>query len=196
VLANILIVEDETLEAMNLKTSLQLMGYNVLAIASRGDEAVEKAKKLKPDLILMDVILKGDMDGIEAAEIVKKLKIPVIYITALPDDATVNRAILSEPYGYLIKPFDDRKLKVSIEVALYKNQMEKKVKKSNKGFYKVIFENTGTSTVIIEEDMTLSLVNMEFSHLTGYSNKIMASAAFSKIVLNFFLDFSISFLDL
>jgi PAS domain S-box-containing protein len=171
VLANILIVEDETVEAMNLKTSLQLMGYNVLAIASRGDEAVEKAKKLKPDLILMDVILKGDMDGIEAAEIVKKLKIPVIYITALPDDATVNRALLSEPYGYLIKPFDDRKLKVSIEVALYKNQMEKKVKKSNKGFYKVIFENTGTSTVIIEEDMTLSLVNTEFSQLTGYSKK-------------------------
>ncbi|BDZ66735.1 PAS domain S-box protein [Methanobacterium ferruginis] len=170
-LANILIVEDETVEAMNLKTSLQLMGYNVLAIASRGDEAVEKAKKLKPDLILMDVILKGDMDGIEAAEIVKKLKIPVIYITALPDDATVNRALLSEPYGYLIKPFDDRKLKVSIEVALYKNQMEKKVKKSNKGFYKVIFENTGTSTVIIEEDMTLSLVNTEFSQLTGYSKK-------------------------
>jgi PAS domain S-box-containing protein len=171
VLANILIVEDETVEAMNLKTSLQLMGYNVLAIASRGDEAVEKAKKLKPDLILMDVILKGDMDGIEAAEIVKKLKIPVIYITALPDDATVNRALLSEPYGYLIKPFDDRKLKVSIEVALYKNQMEKKVKKSNKSFYKVIFENTGTSTVIIEEDMTLSLVNTEFSQLTGYSKK-------------------------
>ena len=170
-LANILIVEDETVEAMNLKTSLQLMGYNVLAIASRGDEAVEKAKKLKPDLILMDVILKGDMDGIEAAEIVKKLKIPVIYITALPDDATVNRALLSEPYGYLIKPFDDRKLKVSIEVALYKNQMEKKVKKSNKSFYKVIFENTGTSTVIIEEDMTLSLVNTEFSQLTGYSKK-------------------------
>ncbi|MCC7551467.1 MAG: PAS domain S-box protein [Methanobacterium sp.] len=170
-MANILIVEDETVEAMNLKTSLQLMGYNVLAIASRGDEAVEKAKKLKPDLILMDVILKGDMDGIEAAEIVKKLKIPVIYITALPDDATVNRALLSEPYGYLIKPFDDRKLKVSIEVALYKNQMEKKVKKSNKSFYKVIFENTGTSTVIIEEDMTLSLVNTEFSQLTGYSKK-------------------------
>ncbi len=148
-MAHILIVEDESVEAMNLKNSLQIMGYDVLGVASRGAEAIEKAKKLSPDLILMDVILQGDMDGIEAAKHIKKLKIPIIYLTALPDDDTVNRALLSEPYGYIIKPYDDRKLKISIEVALYKDRMQKRLKKTQEDYYQTIFENTGTATVII-----------------------------------------------
>ncbi|HOI40778.1 MAG TPA: histidine kinase dimerization/phosphoacceptor domain -containing protein [Methanobacterium sp.] len=170
-MAHILIVEDESVEAMNLKNSLQIMGYDVLGVASRGAEAIEKAKKLKPDLILMDVILQGDMDGIEAAKHIKKLKIPIIYLTALPDDDTVNRALLSEPYGYIIKPYDNRKLKISIEVALYKDRMQKRLKKTQEDYYQTIFENTGTATVIIEEDKTLSLVNTEFANLTGYSKE-------------------------
>ena len=167
-MANILVVEDEAVEAMNLKKSLQSMGYNVAAIASSGDEAIHKAKILKPDLILMDVILKGNMDGIEASKVINIYKIPIIFITALPDDATVHRALLSEPYGYILKPYDNRKLKIAIEVALYKNEMDKKFKKSQKNYYETIFENTGTATAIIEENKTLSLVNMEFTHLTGY----------------------------
>ena len=167
-LANILLVEDEMVEAMNIKISLQSMGYDVVAIASYGEEAVEKAQNLKPDLILMDIILKGSMDGIAAANAISKLGIPVIYITALPDDATVNRALLSAPYGYLIKPFNTRKLKISIEVALYKKQMENKLKQSQDNYYQTIFENTSSATIIIEENKLISLVNMEFSTLTGY----------------------------
>jgi len=167
-LANILLVEDEMVEAMNLKRSLQSMNYNVVAIASYGEEAVEKAKKLKPDLILMDIILKGSMDGITAAKAISKLEIPVIYVTALPDDATINRALISAPYGYLIKPFDFRKLKISIEVALYKKKMENKLKRSQDYYYQTIFENTGAATIIVEENNLISLVNMEFSSLTGY----------------------------
>ncbi len=167
-LANILLVEDEMVEAMNLKRSLQSMDYDVVALASYGEEAVEKAKTLKPDLILMDIILKGSMDGIAAAKAISKLEIPVIYITALPDDATVNRALISAPYGYLIKPFDIRKLKISIEVALYKKQMENKLKQSQDNYYQTIFENTSAATIIVEENMLISLVNIEFSALTGY----------------------------
>lgn len=167
-MANILLVEDEMVEAMNLKRSLQSMDYDVVALASYGEEAVEKAKTLKPDLILMDIILKGSMDGIAAAKAISKLEIPVIYITALPDDATVNRALISAPYGYLIKPFDIRKLKISIEVALYKKQMENKLKQSQDNYYQTIFENTSAATIIVEENMLISLVNIEFSALTGY----------------------------
>ncbi|MFA0834752.1 MAG: PAS domain S-box protein [Methanobacterium formicicum] len=167
-MANILLVEDEMVEAMNIKISLQSMGYDVVAIASYGEEAVEKAQNLKPDLILMDIILKGSMDGIAAANAISKLGIPVIYITALPDDSTVNRALLSAPYGYLIKPFNTRKLKISIEVALYKKQMENKLKQSQDNYYQTIFENTSSATIIIEENKLISLVNMEFSTLTGY----------------------------
>ncbi|EKF85736.1 PAS domain S-box protein [Methanobacterium formicicum] len=167
-MANILLVEDEMVEAMNIKISLQSMGYDVVAIASYGEEAVEKAQNLKPDLILMDIILKGSMDGIAVANAISKLGIPVIYITALPDDSTVNRALLSAPYGYLIKPFNTRKLKISIEVALYKKQMENKLKQSQDNYYQTIFENTSSATIIIEENKLISLVNMEFSTLTGY----------------------------
>jgi len=170
-LAKILLVEDEMVEAMNLKRSLQSMGYDVVAIASYGEEAIEKANQLKPDIILMDIILKGNMDGITVAKAISKLEIPVIYITALPDDATVNRALISAPYGYLVKPYDIRKLKISIEVALYKKQMENKLKQSQENYYQTIFENTGAATVIIEENKLISLVNVEFTYLTGYSKE-------------------------
>ena len=170
-MAKILLVEDEMVEAMNLKRSLQSMGYDVVAIASYGEEAIEKANQLKPDIILMDIILKGNMDGITVAKAISKLEIPVIYITALPDDATVNRALISAPYGYLVKPYDIRKLKISIEVALYKKQMENKLKQSQENYYQTIFENTGAATVIIEENKLISLVNVEFTYLTGYSKE-------------------------
>jgi PAS domain S-box-containing protein len=181
-LAKILLVEDEMVEAMNLKRSLQAMGYDVMAIASYGEEAIEKANTLKPDIILMDILLKGKMDGITAAQAISKHEIPVIYISALPDDATVNRALISAPYGYLVKPYDIRKLKISIEVALYKKQMENKLKQSQETYYQTIFENTGAATVIIEENKLISLVNMQFTSLTGYSkNEIEGKMEWTEI---------------
>jgi len=154
-------------EAMSTAKSLQSMGYQVLAVASYGEEAIEKAHELKPDIILMDIILKGSMDGIEVARAISKLEIPVIYITAIPDDATINRALLSAPYGYLIKPLDDFKLKISIEVALYKKLMEDKLKQSQENYYQTIFENTGTATAIINENMYIEMVNTGFETISG-----------------------------
>ncbi len=158
-------------EAMSTAKNLQSMGYQVVAVASYGEEAIGKANELKPDIILMDIILKGSMDGIEVARAISKLEIPVIYITAIPDDATINRALLSAPYGYLIKPLDDFKLKISIEVALYKKLMEDKLKQSQESYYQTIFENTGAANIIVEENKLISLVNTEFSSLTGYSKE-------------------------
>ncbi|AXV40592.1 PAS domain S-box protein [Methanobacterium sp. BAmetb5] len=170
-MAKILLVEDEMVEAMSTAKNLQSMGYQVVAVASYGEEAIGKANELKPDIILMDIILKGSMDGIEVARAISKLEIPVIYITAIPDDATINRALLSAPYGYLIKPLDDFKLKISIEVALYKKLMEDKLKQSQENYYQTIFENTGAANIIVEENKLISLVNTEFSSLTGYSKE-------------------------
>ena len=170
-MAKILLVEDEMVEAMSTAKSLQSMGYQVVSVASYGEEAIEKAHELKPDIILMDIILKGSMDGIDVARAISKLEIPVIYITAIPDDATINRALLSAPYGYLVKPLDDFKLKISIEVALYKKLMEDKLKQSQENYYQTIFENTGAANIIVEENKLISLVNTEFSSLTGYSKE-------------------------
>lgn len=167
-MARILIVEDESIEAMNLKNSLHSMNHEVIYTASSGEEAVEKTLELEPDLILMDIVLKGDMNGIDAAKAIKPLNIPLIYLTAYSDDITLDKALAGEPYGYIIKPFDNRKLKLSIEVALYKNKIEKRFKNYHETYYQTIFENSGTALGIIDEKKVLSRVNMEFAVLTGY----------------------------
>lgn len=123
----ILIVEDEIIVAMGVEQKLLDLEYNVVGIVDTGEDAVKRAHQLKPDLILMDIVLKGEMDGIEAAQqIHDDLDIPIIYLTAYSDDAVLKRARITEPYGYMIKPFRKNEVKAYIEVALYKHKSEKK----------------------------------------------------------------------
>ncbi|HIE83952.1 MAG TPA: response regulator [Dehalococcoidia bacterium] len=110
---SLLVVEDEVLVARDIKARLTRMGYNVLDTAMKGQEAVEKALALKPDLILMDIHLADEIDGIEAAiRIKKELDVPVIFCTAYADEETLDRAKISEPFGYVLKPFDNRELEI------------------------------------------------------------------------------------
>lgn len=123
--ATILIVEDEAVTSMDIRKSLIEMGYSVCAIATTGELAVRKAGELHPDLILMDIMLAGKMNGIEAAEEIKKqFRIPVVYLTAYSDDSFLAKAKLTEPFGYILKPFRELELKTTIEMALYKFAME------------------------------------------------------------------------
>jgi CheY-like chemotaxis protein len=120
-----MIVEDIWLIANDLKESLGKLGYTVTAIVSSGEDAVKKAGEEMPDLILMDIVLSGRMDGIEAAEKIRSATdIPVIYLTAYSDETKLGRAKVTEPFGYLIKPVNDRELHTTIEMALYRNKME------------------------------------------------------------------------
>ncbi|MFT6519072.1 MAG: CheY-like chemotaxis protein, partial [Candidatus Azotimanducaceae bacterium] len=118
----LLLVEDEVLVARDITARLTRMGYEVIGSATRGLEAVEKALSLRPDLILMDINLKDEMDGVEAAiRIRHQYDVPVIFCTAYSNDATLERAKVSEPYGYVLKPFDNRELNTNIEITLYKH---------------------------------------------------------------------------
>jgi len=122
----ILVVEDEIIIANDIKNVLTQQGYDVLDLAHSGEDAVRKALELKPDLILMDIMLKGNLDGIEAsARINEKENIPIVYLTALSDDATLKRAKITEPFGYIVKPFDAKELHSVIEIGLYKRRMER-----------------------------------------------------------------------
>lgn len=127
----ILVVEDENIVALDIKNRLKKLGYSVPSIASTGEEAVKKAEITSSDLVLMDIMLKGDMDGIEAAEKIRELyDIPVIYLTAYADDKILERAKLTQPYGYISKPFKEKDLRTNIEMALHKHKMEKTEEKN------------------------------------------------------------------
>ncbi|HHV25176.1 MAG TPA: response regulator [Methanosarcina sp.] len=121
----ILIVEDEHIVAMGIKRMLKSLGYTVTGVASSGEDAISKAESTFPDVVLMDIMLKGDMDGVEAArEIRDKFDVPVVYLTAYSDSKILERAKRTEPFGYIIKPFDEKDLHSSIEVALHRARNE------------------------------------------------------------------------
>ncbi len=124
----ILVVEDEGIVAKDIADTLKKQGYDVPAIAFSGEEAVEKAGRMRPDLVLMDIVLKGRMDGIEAAgQIRERFDIPVLYLTAHTDDETIKRAKITEPFAYITKPFEARELRTNIEIALYRHKAERKI---------------------------------------------------------------------
>ena len=117
--ARVLIVEDEAIVSMDLRYKLEAMGHSVIAEDSSGEEAVEAASRLHPDVVLMDIGLSGEMDGIDAAAQIRgQFNIPVVYLTAYIDEATLERAEMTEPFGYLLKPFDDAKLRAVVEMAI------------------------------------------------------------------------------
>ncbi len=133
--AKILIVEDEAVVAENLEMTITDGGYDVVGRADSADAAVNAASELKPDLILMDIVLMGQKNGIDASyEIKEKLDIPVIFLTAYSDLKLVDRAKSTEPYAYIVKPFQEGQLFASIEMALYKSQIEKRLKESEAKF--------------------------------------------------------------
>lgn len=145
---NILVIEDEAIVSKDIQQSLKKMGYNIAGAAATGEKAIETAKETNPDLVLMDIMLKGEMSGIEAAEEIRKeLRIPVIYLTAYADENTLTKAKVTEPYGYIIKPFKEIDLHTSIEMALYKHTKEREVIKERDFLYSLV-ENKAAEGVI------------------------------------------------
>ncbi len=129
----IMVVEDEVIVAMDIEDRLAAMGYGLAGRATSGQQALALVEEKRPDLVLMDIRLQQVMDGVAAAEeIRRRFHLPVIFLTAYSEDATLDRAKLAEPYGYLLKPFDDRELKSVIEIALYKHRAEEEIRRLNR----------------------------------------------------------------
>ncbi|MCE5215336.1 MAG: PAS domain S-box protein, partial [Methanobacterium sp.] len=146
--SRILIVEDEATEAMNFEKLLKSFGYEVVGIASTGEDAIKMAIEQEPDLVLMDIVLKGEVDGIEAAAKIKEdFNIPVVYLTAHPEQSVIDRAKLTIPYGYLIKPVNQTDLKIAIELALYKYQIENEIR-YNENRYRSLFNYMSSGVAV------------------------------------------------
>ena len=172
----ILVVEDERVVAMDIKNRLNRLGYAVAAEAVSGEAAIKKAGEASPDLVLMDIMLEGKTDGIEAAEEIRsRLNIPVIYLTAHTDTNTLERAKLTEPFGYIIKPFEERALHTAIEMALYKHRMEAKLRESRER-YRHIVEHAPAGVCEIDlNDQRFVYVNDVMCKYTGYEKKAFLS---------------------
>ncbi|MEH1871028.1 two-component system response regulator [Nostoc sp.] len=167
--ANILIVEDEMIVAMDIQSRLRKFGYTVLGLADSGEEAIKKAADNSIDLVLMDIHLKGKMDGVEAAEIIYNIfKIPVIYLTANADESTLNRAKNTEPFGYILKPFKEKELKFTIEITLSKHRTEKKLKQ-NEQWLTAVLKSIGDAVITSDESGTVTFMNPMAEELTGWN---------------------------
>jgi diguanylate cyclase (GGDEF)-like protein/PAS domain S-box-containing protein len=165
----ILIVEDEGLIARDIKDMVRNAGYEVSAVVGTGEDAVEKAETTHPDLILMDIILRGEMDGVEAAEkIRKRFNIPVIYLTAHTDENTLQRAKLTEPLGYTLKPVEQKELMTVMEMALYKHQMEIKLRE-RQSWLSTILQSIGEGVIATDRFGNITFINPVAEKLTGWN---------------------------
>jgi CheY-like chemotaxis protein len=136
----ILVVEDEQIIGEDIKRTLEQFGYSVIDVMGTGEETLQKIDKLNPDMILMDIMLGGTLTGIETAnEVLKSYDIPILYLTAYANEKILEDAKLTQPYGYIIKPFEEKELRASIEMAFYRHQMENTLKESEKKYIFLTF---------------------------------------------------------
>jgi PAS domain S-box-containing protein len=154
----ILIVEDERIIALDIKRILSHLKYEVVGIASSGNQALEMVKHYQPNLILMDIKLEGDMDGIETAQIIReKYNLPVIYLTSYTDESTLQSAKYTEPFGYILKPFEERELYATIEMALYRHKLETELQQRHNELQK-LFDSARTLTSDLDFDIVLNRI--------------------------------------
>ncbi|MHB8053894.1 MAG: HD domain-containing phosphohydrolase [Candidatus Aminicenantales bacterium] len=165
----ILIVEDESLVAKDIANMVRGLGYSVTGVVSTGEEAITVAEKSRPDIILMDIVLKGRIDGIEAAQhIWETLSLPVVYLTAYADEATLQRAKVTEPFGYILKPFDERELQTTIEMAFFKAQMEKKLRERER-WLSTVLRSIGDGVIATDTNGRITFMNGIAEKLTGWT---------------------------
>lgn len=168
--ATILVVEDEAIVAADLVSKLGQLGYGSAGIAARGAEAVALAREQHPSLVLMDIRLAGAMDGVEAAEQIRRdCDIPVIYLTAHSDQATLQRARLTEPFGYILKPFDERELEICIQMALYKHHSEHLLREQREWF-RVTLDSIGDAVLTTDAEGWVTFLNPVGVALTGWTS--------------------------
>ncbi|MGH8071818.1 MAG: PAS domain S-box protein [Candidatus Entotheonellia bacterium] len=180
--AQILVVEDESSIAITIQDTLKSFGYTVSAIVCSGEKAIQKVAEMRPDLVLMDIRLEGSMDGVEAAEQIRSnFNIPVVYLTAYMDDCTVQRAMITEPFGFILKPFELREIHIAVELALYKHRMEMKLKESEQ-LLSTILGNIDDAVISVDINGCMNFINIAAEKLIGYEQKDVIGKHLPKVI--------------
>ncbi len=181
-MARILIVEDDRVVAWHIQETLENLGHEVVAIAASGIEAIEIAENEQPDLVLMDIWLKGNMDGITAAEdINRRLDIPIIYLTAHTDPSTVQRAKLSCPFGYLVKPLREQDLQTAVEIALHRHEQERRWR-GNEKLLAATLSSLGDGAIATDLSGAVTFINPMAEMLTGWQQQEAIGQPVTKVV--------------
>ena len=167
----ILIVEDEIIVATDIESTLLSLGYDVVDIVASGEEAIQKAQELQPDFVLMDIRLQGQLDGIQAAEaILGILSVPILFLTAYADQKTLERAKLAKPMGYILKPFEERELYTTIEVSLYRYQMEKQLSEKSQ-WLNTVLTSIGEAVIASNLQTCVTFMNPVAEALTNWQQQ-------------------------
>ena len=165
----IFVVEDESIVSLEIQDRLKTLGYSIAGTAVSGEKTLELVDVVKPDLVLMDIMLKGKLDGIETAELLKiKYDLPVIFLTAYADNSTLQRAKVTHPYGYIIKPFEEKDLQTAIEIALYKHLTDKQIREKDL-WLKTVLQSIGDAVIATDEEGKIQFMNKVAEELTGFS---------------------------
>jgi len=177
----VLVVEDESIVAKSIQSSLKSLGYTVPAVVSSGEEAVHKAEETRPDLVLMDIVLKGRMDGIKAArEIYNRLNIPIVYLTAYSDDKTIERAKLTEPFGYVLKPFEIREIRSAIEIALHKHRVQNNLRQKE-SWLSTTLEKVSDGVLVVDNKGLIRYLNPRAEFILGYRREDAVGKSYGPI---------------
>lgn len=178
----ILVVEDESIVAKDIQNTLTRLGYHVPATASSANTAFDKLDEFKPDLVFLDIKLKGDIDGIQIAERIKtEYDIPVIFLTSFVDKATLDRAKVTEPYAYLVKPYNEPDLQSAVEMALYKSKKDKETK-SDKNLYARALSHLDEAVIITDVEGKIIFMNQRAENMLGYGNESAGGKFLSELI--------------
>ncbi len=180
--ASILVAEDESIVRADMEDHLKSFGYRICASVASGEEAKRQATKLRPDLVLLDIILSGRVDGIEAGDYIqRKLGIPVVFVTAHGDEHTLERAKLNAPFGYVLKPFNDQELRTAIEIAIFRHEAEEELRRLHQ-WLKAILDSMEEAVLVTDKWGFITLVNDRAVTLTGWQRQKAVGKALGQVV--------------
>jgi PAS domain S-box-containing protein len=179
--SRILIVEDDRIVARDIQQQLSRIGHTVVGVTPRGEDALPLTLQSQPHLVLMDIRLEGKTDGIDAADQIRqRCRVPVVYLTAHADEQTLKRAGVTEPFGYLLKPFEDSQLRTTIEMALYKHAAERKLRESERR-YAVTLSSIGDAVIATDKELRVTFMNPVAEGLTGWSRTEAAGRPLAEV---------------